>query len=196
MTNMEQIMKGPDKIIVIGSSTGGTHVLFNLFTDFPRINAAILIVQHMPQQMNNRLAARIQCGTKMEVSVATEGSPVIIGKIFIAPSGRHMKVFHDKEIKLFCGEKVNYVCPSIDILMMSFSKKYQGKIMGIVLSGMGKDGTEGIRHIKEIGGQTIVQNPLYSTVRSMPESAILSGYVDKILSFAEIKESMVEFAGS
>lgn len=184
------------KFIIIGSSTGGPRILFEIFTDLPTVKAAIIIIQHMPVTTTPRLARRISQLTQNTVQIPDDRSPVKIGTVYIAPGDRHLIVKDYEYLALTMGEKVNFVRPAIDVTMNSLKIDHRHSTLGIILSGMGSDGTQGIVHIKDIGGVTAVQDPNTCTIRSMPESALKTEKIDYTLSPAEIRDLIIRFAGS
>ena len=182
-------------IVIIGSSAGGPRILKELFIDLPRLNGCFVIIQHMPKFVNKSLCDTLNKNTKMDVKIASMGELLLAGSVYMAPSEKHLKLVKNREIMLMKGEKVNFACPSIDVTMKSMVKEYDKKIIGIVLSGMGRDGAEGICHIKQIGGITIAQNEETSVIFGMPKEAINTGQVDMVYSTIEIKEFLVKTLG-
>ena len=180
-------------MIIIGSSTGGPRVLFEIFTDLPILDASIVIVQHMPLPSNIRMARRLGQLCQMDVRIPETNTPVKERTVYIAKSEQHLVLKNNQLFILTDSEKVNFVRPSIDITMMSVLPEPGTAIAGIVLSGMGSDGAAGITHIKKIGGVTAVQDPATCTVKSMPEAAILTEKVDLVLTPAQIKEFLISF---
>ena len=182
-------------IVIIGSSAGGPRILKELFIDLPRLNGCFVIVQHMPKFVNESLCDNLNQNTEMDVKIACTEEPLLVGSVYIAPSEKHLKLVKNREIMLVKGEKINFACPSIDVTMKSVVEEFDKKIIGIVLSGMGKDGAEGICHIKQIGGITIAQNEETSIIFGMPKEAINTGQIDMVYSTIEIKEFLVKTLG-
>ena len=183
------------KIIVIGSSTGGPRTQEKIFTDMPRLDAAILVVQHMPKFTNLLLCKRLSVGTEMEVKLAEDGEMIQKGIVYLAPSEVHMEVVDNRKLRLFNHEKVNFVRPSIDVAMMSIKEADEDEFIGVVLTGIGKDGARGISHIKNIGGATIAQDRDTSAIYGMPKKAVATGDVDFILPPESIRDKLIELAG-
>lgn len=181
-------------IVVIGSSTGGPRTLETIFSRFPRIDAAIIIVQHMPHYINSGLCRHLAENSRMEVRVAEDGEPVQHGTIYVAPSDVHLKLVGNREIHLFNDEKVQYVRPSIDVAMTSLERNEGDRLVGVILSGMGSDGAEGIRHIKAIGGVTLAQALRTCAIHAMPRAAFETGRVDRMLPPEEIRERIIRIA--
>lgn len=131
----------------------------------------------------------------MDVKIPENRDPLKDGVVYVAPSELQIELVENKEIHLFEGEKVNYVCPSIDWLMKSIKKDDKKKLMGIVLTGMGKDGAKGISHMKKLGAVTIAQDQETSAIWGMPNEAIATGHVDWVLSPEKIQKKMIESFG-
>jgi len=182
-------------IIVIGSSTGGPKILKRVLSNLPLLNACIVLVQHMPKFINATLRESLDRETDMNVTLAKEGEILEHGKLYIAPSELHLELIENKEIHLFDGEKVNFVRPSVDVAMKSLQKKTGQHVIGVVLTGMGKDGASGIRHIKQIGGFTIAEDEGSSIVYGMPKAAFETGDVDLVLNPENIKNKLIELVG-
>lgn len=184
------------KFIIIGSSTGGPRVLFELCSDLQKLPVVIIIVQHMPVSTTQRLAKRISQLTRNTVVIAEDKTRLVPGTLYITPGDQHLTLESYEIIHLNSDEKVNFVRPSIDVTMLSLARDVRHQILGIILSGMGSDGAEGLAHIKNIGGITAVQDPPTCTIKSMPESAIKTDKVDFTLSPEELKKLIIRFATS
>lgn len=184
------------KFIIIGSSTGGPRVLFDLFTDLPKIDAAIIIVQHMPESTTGRLAKRLSQITINNVIIPEDRTKIVHGMIVVAKGDNHLTLENNEIIRLNKGEKVNFVRPSIDVSMFSFEQGARNSILGIILSGMGADGAEGLAHLKDIGSVTAVQDPQTCTIRSMPEAALKTDKVDYIFTPEQLKKLILKFSDS
>ena len=166
---------------MIGSSTGGPLVLEQVVGGLPRLRAAIVIVQHIPGHFVPRLRDNLQQGSAMEVRVATDGDRLLHGRVYLAPSGLHLRLGPEEVLELVDGDKVNYVRPSIDVAMCSIRAGAFARVAGVVLTGMGRDGARGLAHVRSIGGRTIVQDPSTCAIGSMPETAIAEDAVDQVL---------------
>jgi two-component system chemotaxis response regulator CheB len=131
----------------------------------------------------------------MDVCVAKQGDILEAGTVFIAPSEYHLVLSNNRRIDLVRGVKVNYVCPSVDVAMLSLRPNSEDSFFGVILTGMASDGTEGIRHVKNLGGRIYVQNQKTSAVYDMPHSAIQTGAVDFEGSPKAIREKLMESIG-
>jgi two-component system, chemotaxis family, protein-glutamate methylesterase/glutaminase len=182
-------------LVVIGVSTGGPMTLKELFSELPPLRAAFLIVLHITPVMDFRIAQGIDQVASMPVALARDGEFLKQGRVYLAPGGYHLKLEGNQKVVLLEGARVNFVQPSVDVTMQSVSKPLHNKVIGVVLTGMGKDGAEGIVHIKRIGGVTIAQDQKSSTIYGMPKAAAQTGAVDYVLPPKKIAAKLVELLG-
>lgn len=167
--------------VVIAASTGGPKALGYLISQLPRdIKVPIFIVQHMPKGFTTSFANRLDSESKVKVIEAQDGMLIEKGKVYLAPGDYHMVLDGDK-IKLNTRDKLHGVRPAADYLFKSASKYYGDKLLGIILTGMGRDGSEGMVAIKDSGGYNIVQSQESCVVYGMPGSAVEKGIVDEIM---------------
>ena len=182
---------GKCPIIIIGSSTGGPQVLERIFSRVPRLTAAVIIVQHLSSTFVPMLCTHIHQACNVPVIIPTQGETILPGKIYIAPAGRHMRLSRELSCTFSDTEKIHGVRPSIDVTMQSVCPG--NETMGILLTGMGEDGAQGIMHIKKLGGTTIVQDPATCAIRSMPLAAIATGGVEGVLTPDAIADRISAF---
>ncbi|MCK9308312.1 MAG: CheB methylesterase domain-containing protein [Methanoculleus sp.] len=182
-------------IVVIGSSTGGPRTLELVFSRFPLVDAAIVIVQHMPHYINSAFCRHLAEISRMEARIGEDGESIEHGTIYVAPSDVHLKLLANRTIRLFDDEKVQCVRPSIDVAMTSLERNGNDRFVGVILSGMGSDGADGIRHIKEIGGVTLAQALRTCAIHAMPRAAFETGRVDRMLPPEGIRERIIQIAG-
>ena len=182
-------------VVIIGVSTGGPITLKELFGGLPPLDAAFLIVLHITPEMDYRIAQGLNAVASMPVTLAEDGEYLKQGHIYLAPGGFHLKLDGNQRIALCEGARVNYVQPSVDVTMESFSRPLSGSLIGIILTGMGKDGAAGIRHIKSIGGVTMAQDQKSSTIYGMPKAAAQTGAIDFVLPPKKIAEKLSELLG-
>ena len=175
------------ELIVIGSSMGGPKGLLSIFEKLPRnFPIPILVVQHTGKEFVEGLVRWISSLTKLSIVVAKNGDRIKPGSIYFAPGGYHMKISSDGEIIIFDGKPVNSCKPSIDILFMSAAEIFGKRALGVLLTGMGDDGAEGLLNIKKTGGRTIAQDEETSLVFGMPAKAIEFGAVNEVLPLENI----------
>jgi two-component system chemotaxis response regulator CheB len=182
-----------DKLIVIGSSTGGPRALMEVIPALPAdIPAAVLIVQHMPPVFTKTLAERLNRVSHIEVVEAKDGNTLCQGMALLAPGDFHMLVDSNKRVMLNQEPTELGVRPSVNVTMKSAAKAFGKSVIGVVLTGMGSDGTEGATRIKELGGRIIAQDESTSTVYGMPQSVVKAGCVDSILPLTKIAANIVK----
>lgn len=177
-------------VITIGASTGGTgaieHILMNLPSNLP---LPVLIAQHMPPEFVHSFAIRLNNIVPLQVKVATEGEIIRANTVYLMPGNANVRVKRTaSNVKFQFTDAVykEYNNPSVDCLFESVEVAYGKKIIAIILTGMGKDGTNGITRIKHSGGYTIAQDQSSSIVWGMPRSAIENGAINQVVSLIEI----------
>jgi two-component system chemotaxis response regulator CheB len=182
-----------DVVIVIGASTGGTQAVETIIRGFsPALKASVLVALHLPQRFTSNYIQRLKELTPLKVTEGSEGMVLKKGKIIVAPGGRTMVVRsvmgNEANLMISFTDEASgtYDLPSIDLLMKSVSKSAVPYIVGVILTGMGKDGTVGASYIQHSGGMMIAQNEESSAIFGMARSAIESGYIDKVLPLSEI----------
>ncbi|MDP8263485.1 MAG: chemotaxis-specific protein-glutamate methyltransferase CheB [Candidatus Ancaeobacter aquaticus] len=186
--------KGVDKIVVIGSSTGGPQALQVLLSQLPSgFLAGVVIVQHMSEGFIEGLAQWLKTTSSLDVRVAAEGDVLKSSTVFLAPDGYNINIGTDGVVILSETKTKKMVhIPSIDEMMKSAACAYGKSAIGVILTGMQNDGAEGIRAIKNAGGTTIAQDEETSVVFGMNRSAIKTGCVDKIVPLEKIAGEIVK----
>jgi len=183
-------------LVAIGASTGGPRALDWILRHLPAsLPASVLVVQHMPAGFTAGFAQRLDLHSPLQVTEAGEGQVMQVGSAYVAPGGKHMVVTEkggQPLIRLLATAAVNSVRPSADVLMASVAEVANAHSVGVVLTGMGKDGSEGLARIKQAQGITLAQNRESSTIFGMPRAAIEQGVVDKVLPLSEIPAAIVE----
>lgn len=182
-------------LIVIGSSTGGLKVLEAMFTRLPVLKAAVLIVQHITPVIDQAFVTSLSRVSAMPVFLARSGQQLDEGNVYLAPGGIHLTLQQNSICRLTPGEKVNSVCPAIDVAMKSLVRTTSGRLVGIILTGMGYDGAAGIVQVKKCGGLTIAQDQKSSIIFGMPKAAAETGMVDLVLSTDRIADKLRELFG-
>jgi two-component system chemotaxis response regulator CheB len=183
-------------IIAIGSSTGGVEALGRILPTFAADSPAILIVQHMPGGITTAFATRLNNLCQMRVKEAEDGDLVVPGQILIAPGGlfhtRIIRLGNQYRIKLEEGELVNYCRPAVDVLFHSIASEAICKVAAAVLTGMGKDGAEGMLAIRQAGGLTYAQDEATCVVFGMPKVAQNLGAVKQMLPLEKIPKALID----
>ncbi len=178
---------GPGGVVVIGASTGGPLALRQLLAELPSdFTWPVLIVQHIPASFTGVLAAQLDRHSPLPVREAEAGDRLVAGSVFVAPGGRHCLVGRDGRIELSTGPEVGGHRPSVDVALQSAAQALGGRSIGVLLSGMGDDGVEGLRAVRAKGGRTFAQDAASCVVAGMPQRAIEAGVVDAVAPPSEI----------
>jgi two-component system chemotaxis response regulator CheB len=176
-------------VIAVGASTGGTEALRVFLAALPADCPPIVIVQHMPEVFTRAFAERLNQVCEIKVEEARDGSPLQTGLALIAPGNRHMLVKRSGEelvVQIVDGPLVSRHRPSVDVLFRSVATSVGPKAVGVIMTGMGDDGAQGLREMKEAGAFTIAQDEASCIVFGMPKSAISCGAVDVVVSLRQI----------
>jgi two-component system chemotaxis response regulator CheB len=184
-----------DKVIAIGASTGGTEAIKSVIMDLPPATPGIVIVQHMPAGFTKMFAERLDSLCAMEVKEAVDGDRVLTGRVLIAPGGLHMKVVRSGGIytvkceqgPLVCGH-----CPSVEVLMESVAQNVGSNAIGVMLTGMGSDGAEGMLKLRKTGAKCIGQDKETSIVYGMPKVAFEKGAVQEQVPIQKIGDRVLK----
>lgn len=175
------------ELVVIGTSAGGLNALQVILSGLsPEFKLPIVIVQHRLPVAEEFMVFTLQETCLLKVKEADEGDQIERGRIYIAPANYHVLVERNGRLSLSVDEKVCYSRPSIDVLFETAADAYNHQLIGIILTGANRDGTEGMSKIKQKGGLTIAQDPHTAEVDIMPRSPIAYGVVDKVLALDEI----------
>lgn len=178
-------------IVAIGASTGGPIAIQTILSRLPRqFQAPILIVQHMAQGFVHGFAEWLQHSTKLRVSVASHGEVLLPGHVYIAPDGHHTRVSGTGRVLLDKGEHEGGHRPAVAVLFRSVAEAFGPRAIGVLLTGMGKDGSEELALLKDRGATTLVQKPETCVVAGMPGEAVRRGAAVYVLSPEGIAEAM------
>ncbi len=184
--------------VVIGASTGGPQALQIILTKLPEdYPAAVLVSQHMPKGFTGPLAERLNRMAKVHIKEAQDGDPVVPGRVLICPGGSHMLLRRrGSKVRVALrepGPKDKYV-PSVDALMRSAAELYGRRAVGVLLTGMGSDGRQGMLEIKARGGYTIAESEQSAVVFGMPQEAINAGAAAAVLALPDIPAELLRVA--
>lgn len=178
-------------VIAIGASTGGTEATTEVIKDLPKDTPPIIIVQHMPEGFTSMYAQRLNTICQMEVKEAVHGDKLQRGRVLIAQGGIHLRVVRSPggySVSCLDGEKISGHKPSVDAMFHSVAEVVGKNAVGIILTGMGRDGADGLLHMKQKGAFTIGQDEQSSVVYGMPMAAYNIGAVARQGSLKEIPE--------
>jgi two-component system chemotaxis response regulator CheB len=173
-----------ERIVAIGTSTGGTVALEVLLTQLPRVCPGMVIVQHMPEMFTAAFASRLDGLCEISVQEAKNGQRVLPGQALIAPGGKHMQLARSGAqyiVEIKDGPPVNRHRPSVDVLFRSVAKYAGRNAMGVIMTGMGDDGARGLREMHDAGSYTLAQDEASCVVYGMPKEAVKHGGVDRSL---------------
>lgn len=184
-----------EKIVVIGASTGGTEAIKDVLQPLPPDSPAILITQHMPAGFTRSFAQRLDSLCAVTVSEAVHGERVLPGHVYLAPGGEmHLKLARSGAnyvIELEAGPPVNRHRPSVDVLFESAATTAGKNAIGVILTGMGKDGANGLLSLKRAGAQTLAQDEASCVVFGMPREAIALGAADEVVPLDNMSERIL-----
>ncbi len=190
--------RGPMKVVAIGASTGGPPALQHILGRLPtNLNAAMVVAQHMPERFTQAFAERLDRSVGFQVRHAEDNDVLERGTMLLAPGGRQMEIVRDGgrfRARVSLARKGDVYVPSIDALLCSVARAAGNRSLGIILTGMGRDGRDGIRAIKEAKGATLVESDDTAVVHGMPAEAIATGMVDMVLPLDEIPGVIIEHA--
>lgn len=161
-----------EKLVVIGSSAGGPSALTTILAALPPdLPASVVIVQHVDKQFAEGLTAWFATHTKLQVRVAAEGDRLQPGTVYLAGRDRHLVMFSPTQLGYASQPVDTSYCPSVDVFFRSVAKQWRGKAVGVLLTGMGRDGAEGLKALRDAGHHTIAQDKITSAVYGMPKAA-------------------------
>jgi two-component system chemotaxis response regulator CheB len=187
--------KTSERVIAIGTSTGGTRALEAILTTLPKVSPGILIVQHMPEKFTAAFAARLDGLCQIEVKEAHDNDRVMQGRALVAPGGKHMLLklsgsqYH---VAVVDGPLVNRHRPSVDVLFRSVAKFAGANALGIIMTGMGDDGAAGLLEMRKAGAHTVAQDEESCVVFGMPREAIKRGAVEKTVALSAIGREILQ----
>lgn len=188
-----------NSVVAIGTSTGGPRALHEIITKLPAdFPAGVLVVQHMPPGFTKSLAERLAAVSSVKVKEGEAGEPINPGTVYIAPGDFHMTVImRDSQpvLKVEQSMPVGGHRPAVDPMFLSVAQVYRDRAVGVVLTGMGHDGAQGIKAIKNNGGRTMAEDQSTAVVFGMPKAAIETGCIDVVLPLPGIVAALKHFVG-
>ncbi|HEU4486319.1 MAG TPA: chemotaxis response regulator protein-glutamate methylesterase [Povalibacter sp.] len=195
-TETRAMQQTTERVVAIGTSTGGTQALEEVLVRMPRGCAGIAVVQHMPEKFTAAFAERLNRICEIEVREAAHGERLLPGHALIAPGGRHMALRRSGAyyyIDVIDGPLVNRHRPSVDVLFRSTARCAGPNALGIIMTGMGDDGARGLKDMREAGSFTIAQDEASCVVFGMPKEAIRLGGAQRVMSLSDVPTAMVEW---
>ena len=178
------LLRTTERVVALGTSTGGTQALEVVLTALPRVSPGIVIVQHMPEHFTAAFASRLHGLCQIEVREARHNDRVMAGRALIAPGGKHMLLRRNGaqyHVEVVDGPLVNRHRPSVDVLFRSVAKCAGANALGVIMTGMGDDGAAGLLEMRKAGAQTVGQDEASCVVYGMPKEAVKRGAVAKVV---------------
>lgn len=194
---MKQVTSSNICLIAIGSSTGGTEALSYILPRLRPPLPGIVIVQHIPPMFSRLLAQRLDGECSLSVKEAASGDVICPDHVYIAPGNQHMTVYrHDGQLRIDCrpGPPVHSCCPSVDVLFHSVAREAGASALGVILTGMGRDGAAGLLAMHQQGAPTLGQDKASCVVYGMPKTAYDIGAVDQQVSLKDMPAAITRFA--
>jgi two-component system chemotaxis response regulator CheB len=188
-----------DTIVALGASTGGTEALGVVLSSLPPDAPGIVVVQHMPEGFTAAFASRLDSTCRIRVREAQDGDRVDRGVALIAPGNRHLVVRREAgcfSVRVIDGPPISRHRPSVDVLFGSVADSAGAAGVGVIMTGMGRDGADGLRAMKQRGARTIAQDAATCVVFGMPKEAIALGAVDEIVPLPKLAPTILERAAS
>ena len=186
----KKISGAASRVVVVAASTGGPRVLAEIVPHLPdTLGAAVLIVQHMPREFTRSLSHRLDLMSPLPVAEAVDGEAVLENHVYLAPGGFHMTVTGDSgaaTISLDTSPTIWGVRPAADPLFVSAAEAFGGDAIGVILTGMGRDGAEGLRRVRAAGGIAVIQDRDSSIIYGMPQAAMAIAGADRVAAARDI----------
>jgi len=198
-TSPRRQFRTTDRIIAIGASTGGTEAIKEVLVQLPADTPGIVITQHIPKAFSTPFARRMDACCQMTVYEAEDGQVILPGHVYIAPGDRHLLVVRDGAryvCRLDDGPPVNRHKPSVDVLFRSVAQQAGRNAVGVILTGMGKDGAVGLKEMREAGSPTLAQDEATSVVWGMPGEAVAIGAAAETLPLGQVAARLSALAES
>ncbi len=186
-------------VIAIGASTGGVNAVTSILTKLPQKSPGIMVVQHMPSGFTKSYAERLNTLCPFEVKEAENGDHVLPGRVFIAPGEKHLRFINRSGIftvECQAGDKVKGHCPSVEVLFHSVAEQAGKNAIGVILTGMGSDGADGMLEMRNKGARTIAQDEESSVVFGMPHEAYKNGGAEKLVALDSMPNTLIELIRS
>ncbi|MFH1139507.1 MAG: chemotaxis response regulator protein-glutamate methylesterase [Pseudomonadota bacterium] len=194
-TGSKALDESSDKVIAIGASTGGTEAIRSIISQFPPNTPGTVIVQHMPAGFTKAFAERLNTQAAMEVKEAADGDRVMPGRVLLAPGGFQMTVVRSGgvyRVQIKSGEKVCGHIPSVEVMMNSVAEYVGSNAVGVMLTGMGRDGADAMLAMRKAGARNIAQDEATSVVFGMPKEAYERGGAERLVPLGDIPQAVLD----
>jgi two-component system chemotaxis response regulator CheB len=186
------VLRTTHRLIAVGASTGGTEALRTFLESLPADAPGVLVVQHMPEQFTRAFADRLDGLCAMRVKEAADGDRALAGHVLIAPGNSHMRLERDGAtylVRLSSDPPVNRHRPSVDVLFHSCAEVGGSNVVGVIMTGMGDDGSRGLLAMRRAGARTLAQDEASSVVFGMPRTAIELGAAERVLPLSRLADA-------
>jgi len=194
-TSLSAMAQTTERVVALGTSTGGTQALEVVLRSLPRVTPGIVIVQHMPEKFTAEFANRLNSICQIEVREAQNNDRVVPGRALIAPGGKHMllrRTGAQYYVEVMDGPLVNRHRPSVDVLFRSVAKCAGANALGVIMTGMGDDGAAGLLEMRQAGARTVGQDEDSCVVYGMPKEAVKRGGVEKTVTLTAIGREIMQ----
>lgn len=184
-----------ERVVAIGTSTGGTQALEEVLTALPRVSPGIVIVQHMPEKFTAAFASRLDGLCRIAVKEAENNDRVLPGRALIAPGGRHLVLKRSGAqyfVEVVDGPLVNRHRPSVDVMFRSVAKSAGVNALGVIMTGMGDDGAAGLLEMRNAGARTVAQDEESCVVYGMPREAVKRGGVERTVTLGAMAQEILK----
>jgi len=191
--NLPQVCDEGIDLVAIGCSTGGPPALQHLFQELPLLPVPFVVAQHMPPTFTRLFADRVNRLSHYNVREANDGEPLLRGSVYVAPGGMQTEVRRNNDglhVRVFPAGMSDLYAPSVDRLFRTASESCNDRLIAIIMTGMGDDGSEAMRQVREKGGRTIAESAQTAIIFGMPGEAIKTGAVDEVLPLTEIPNAI------
>jgi two-component system chemotaxis response regulator CheB len=195
--HQKALQESSDKVIAIGASTGGTVALTSIIQKFAPTIPGVVVVQHMPPVFTKMFADKLNDVSQVEVKEAEDGDRILTGRVLIAPGGMHLTVARSGgRYLVHCkpGPPVSGHCPSVDVLMGSVAESVGANAVGAILTGMGSDGADGMKQMRDAGARTLAQDEASCVVFGMPKQAHQNGGAERLVPLDRIARTLTELS--
>jgi two-component system chemotaxis response regulator CheB len=180
-------------VVAIAASTGGPGALYQILRDLPAdFPVPVLIVQHIARGFGQGMVDWLGGATKLQVATAQAGETLEAGRVLVSPDDHHLELSRESRVVLRPRRNERELCPSADILFESVARVFGHKGLGVILTGMGRDGVEGLKCLKAAGGRVLAQDEQSCIVFGMPKEAIGAGITDKVISLQQMARAISE----
>ena len=180
-------------VVAIAASTGGPGALYQILRDLPAdFPVPVLIVQHIARGFGQGMVDWLAGATKLKVATAHAGETLQAGRVLVSPDDHHLEVSPESRVVLRPGRGERELCPSADVLFTSVARVFGPQGLGVILTGMGRDGLEGLKRLKTAGGRVLAQDEKSCIVFGMPKEAIGAGITDKVVSLEQMARAISE----